>query len=183
MKCVLDQRALPWCVIAFLTLSAMRLSFLRHFRVSLPLSAQGLFDFFYLPIDFKNNCNKGYAFINMIDPKSILSLHMNFNGHRWKHFKSEKVCAITYARIQGKQHMIDRFQVSETVARSPFLLFLHCPPTCMLTPPPFPSPMRVPQNSSVMKMASSWRPLIFHSDGPNKGKAQEFPVPDGNGSD
>ena len=83
------------------------------------LSAQGLFDFFYLPIDFKNNCNKGYAFINMIDPKSILSLHMNFNGHRWKHFKSEKVCAITYARIQGKQHMIDRFQVSDIVARSP----------------------------------------------------------------
>jgi hypothetical protein len=58
------------------------------------------YDFFYLPIDFKNRCNVGYAFINFMDCRRIVPFYREFNGQRWKNFNSEKVCAISYARIQ-----------------------------------------------------------------------------------
>jgi len=73
---------------------------------------KGRYDFFYLPIDFKNKCNVGYAFINFISTSSISSFYNKFDGKRWEKFNSEKVCAITFARIQGKSALIGHFQNS-----------------------------------------------------------------------
>lgn len=70
------------------------------------------FDFFYLPIDFKNRCNVGYAFINMTTPHCIPALVEEFHGRRWPKFNSEKVCRIAYARIQGKNALVQHFQNS-----------------------------------------------------------------------
>ncbi|GMF13365.1 unnamed protein product [Phytophthora lilii] len=103
---------------------------------------RGNYDFFYLPIDFKNKCNMGYAFINFIEAAHIEAFHKEFDGQKWTNFNSEKVCAISYARLQGKQAMIARFQ-----------------------------------NSSLLEKHESYRPLVFGSSGPNRGKPEPFPAP------
>ena len=69
-------------------------------------------DFFYLPIDFKNKCNRGYAFVNFVNSSDIVPFYNQYNTMPWKNFNSEKVCAITYARIQGKAAMVKRFENS-----------------------------------------------------------------------
>ncbi|KAL6011779.1 hypothetical protein ACLOJK_002244 [Asimina triloba] len=102
---------------------------------------RGTYDFIYLPIDFKNKCNVGYAFINMIDPKRIVPFFQAFNGKKWEKFNSEKVASLAYARIQGKSALIAHFQ-----------------------------------NSSLMNEDKRCRPILFHSDGPNAGDQEPFPM-------
>ncbi|GLT79382.1 hypothetical protein SLA2020_508730 [Shorea laevis] len=102
---------------------------------------QGTYDFIYLPIDFKNKCNVGYAFINTIDPQQIIPFHKAFNGKKGEKFNSEKVASLTYARIQGKAALIAHFQ-----------------------------------NSSLMNEDKRCRPILFHTDGPNAGDQEPFPV-------
>lgn len=102
---------------------------------------RGTYDFIYLPIDFKNKCNVGYAFINMISPENIVPFYRTFNGKRWEKFNSEKVASLAYARIQGKSALVAHFQ-----------------------------------NSSLMNEDKRCRPILFHSDGPNAGDQEPFPV-------
>ncbi|GAQ81819.1 Protein Mei2 [Klebsormidium nitens] len=73
---------------------------------------KGTYDFFYLPIDFKNKCNVGYAFINLVSPEKIVPFCEHFNGKKWEKFNSEKVASLAYARIQGKAALVAHFQNS-----------------------------------------------------------------------
>jgi hypothetical protein len=73
---------------------------------------KGKYDFIYLPIDFKNKCNVGYAFLNFIDPISIIGFYERIQGKKWTRFNSEKICAVSYGRIQGKDNLIRHFQNS-----------------------------------------------------------------------
>ncbi|KAK9150820.1 hypothetical protein Syun_009129 [Stephania yunnanensis] len=75
-------------------------------------SHRGTYDFLYLPIDFKNKCNVGYAFINMVSPSHIIPFYQAFNGKKWEKFNSEKVASLAYARIQGKAALVTHFQNS-----------------------------------------------------------------------
>ncbi|KAA8499437.1 Protein MEI2-like 4 [Porphyridium purpureum] len=80
---------------------------------------RGLFDFFYLPIDFKNRCNVGYAFINFVRPTDIVSFFERFHARKWGKFNSEKICEIAYARIQGKASLVAHFQNSSLMNEDP----------------------------------------------------------------
>lgn len=70
------------------------------------------YNFFYLPIDFKNKCNMGYAFINFTSYNQIPRFYKFYDGKRWEKFNSEKICALSYARIQGYEQLKLHFQYS-----------------------------------------------------------------------
>jgi hypothetical protein len=76
---------------------------------------QGKYDFFYLPIDYKNKCNLGYAFMNFSKPTSIKAFYQFFNGKKWAHFNSDKVCDIRYGRIQGIKDLVEHFKFSSVM--------------------------------------------------------------------
>jgi hypothetical protein len=76
---------------------------------------KGKFDFFYLPIDPRNKCNVGYAFINFAEPRFIKDFVIEFNNKKWEKFNSEKICDIKYGRIQGKKALMHHFQYSNVM--------------------------------------------------------------------
>mmetsp|Transcript_5963 Transcript_5963/g.6725 ORF Transcript_5963/g.6725 Transcript_5963/m.6725 type:complete len:351 (+) Transcript_5963:588-1640(+) len=79
---------------------------------------KGLYDYLYLPIDPKNKCNYGYAFINLVHPYIILSLYKEFNGKSWKKFNSEKICELTYGRLQGRESLLKHLVGSGVMQQS-----------------------------------------------------------------
>lgn len=74
------------------------------------------YNFFYLPIDFKNRCNVGYAFINMVSVEHIIPIYYQLHKKKWEKFNSDKVCEITYARIQGLGQLVAHFKNSSLLA-------------------------------------------------------------------
>lgn len=76
---------------------------------------KGKYDFFYLPIDFENKCNVGYAFINLIEPSEVKLFFIEHHNKRWKRFNSEKISSINYARIQGRKANLRHFQGSSVM--------------------------------------------------------------------
>ena len=66
----------------------------------------GTYDIFILPTDLSKNKNFGYAFINFISSYYVPNFYYMFNGKKWSNTNSEKVCQITYSKIQGKSNLI-----------------------------------------------------------------------------
>ncbi|XP_057453170.1 protein MEI2-like 6 [Lotus japonicus] len=67
------------------------------------------FDCVYLPIDFKTGLNKGYAFVNFTESKAAWMFRMTASHMKWDLFKSQKICEIVAARLQGIENLENYF--------------------------------------------------------------------------
>jgi len=59
------------------------------------------YDFLYLPIDPETNANRGYAFINFLNPGLAMMFRMAFEGRKFRDFRSDKVMSTVPAALQG----------------------------------------------------------------------------------
>lgn len=116
-------------------------------------SSWGKYDFMYLRIDFANDCNVGYAFINFVDPLDIIDFVNSRGNQRWNCFKSDKIAEISYATIQGKDCLVQKFRNSSVMLEAPHyrpkLYYTSNGPTPQMSgqEEPFPEP----DNQSKMK--------------------------------
>ena len=62
---------------------------------------KGKYNCLYMPYDYEKKGNKGYAFINFVNPLHILLFHEKFCGKKWPLFESPKICELNSANFQG----------------------------------------------------------------------------------
>ena len=74
------------------------------------------YDIFYLPIDYVNKCNLGFAFINFVEPFHIILFYELYRGKKWKKFNSDKICELLYAKFQGKKELIAHFEKGKVLS-------------------------------------------------------------------
>ncbi|KAH7386882.1 RNA recognition motif 2-domain-containing protein [Phaeosphaeria sp. MPI-PUGE-AT-0046c] len=88
----------------------------------------GTYDFTYLRIDFKSACNVGYAFINFANVHGMIALIDNVESRCWVGFRSNKAAEISYATIQGREALIQKFRNSSVMQETSF-----CRPRLFIT--------------------------------------------------
>ncbi|GFP87597.1 protein mei2-like 7 [Phtheirospermum japonicum] len=105
------------------------------------------YDFMYLPMDFRYLDNLGYAFVNFTSGDAAQKFKEVLQGYKWNTFQtdggkllsSKKICDITWARIQGKEGLVKRFQNSTFACDKPgFLPVMLDPPRNGSDPNPAP---------------------------------------------
>lgn len=72
----------------------------------------GTYDFVYLRMDFLNECNVGYAFINFISINHLISFYYKVHNKGWSLFCSNKIAELSYASIQGIDNLYKKFKYS-----------------------------------------------------------------------
>ena len=78
----------------------------------------GRFDFSYLRIDFENNCNMGYAFVNFLDPADVIRFVETWVGKFWapdidgRARRGPRIADVWWAQCQGLDCLIEKFRNS-----------------------------------------------------------------------
>jgi len=71
------------------------------------------YDFVYLPMDFRNGVNLGYAFVNLASNEESLRVMSQFQGFSRWYFDSAKVCEVSWAHPhQGLHDHVERYRNS-----------------------------------------------------------------------
>ncbi|KAM3328164.1 hypothetical protein P3S68_033626 [Capsicum galapagoense] len=94
------------------------------------------YDFLYLPIDFGTKNNVGYAFVNFTSVCAAAEIRKVLKNFKWHGvmtpagiYSSRKICEVTSARIQGKEHLVKHFSGSNFVCETDeYLPVVFSPP-------------------------------------------------------
>jgi|Transcript_54012 hypothetical protein len=74
---------------------------------------EGLYDFLYVPFDFKRRAGLGYAFINMVSPDAARKIKSELQGFKKWSIPSKKVLEVCYSKpLQGLAANIERYRNS-----------------------------------------------------------------------
>lgn len=89
----------------------------------------GTYDFVYLPMDVESKVNRGYAFINFMDPAYAAAFKSCYEGRQLGQFNARKVIAILPAVLQGYEANREHFATSRVAREDPGArpLFLRGP--------------------------------------------------------
>lgn len=80
----------------------------------------GTYDFMYLRIDFKSGNNVGYAFINFSDVNGMIAMLDKIEHRGWRGYRSTKNAEVSYATIQGREALVQKFRNSSVMQETPF---------------------------------------------------------------
>ncbi|KAJ5675894.1 hypothetical protein N7462_008791 [Penicillium macrosclerotiorum] len=83
-------------------------------------TSRNRYDFLYLRMDFEMNQNVGYAFVNFADAVDIIPFVEARDGACWPGYDNftDKVAEISYATVQGKDALIEKFRNSPVILNS-----------------------------------------------------------------
>jgi len=70
---------------------------------------QNTYDFLHIPMDLVTHVNRGYGFINFINPDMAFAFMMQFEGRKFDAFASGKVMSVVPAVIQGFEANYERY--------------------------------------------------------------------------